>query len=272
MFVLVSPGLHQQLKKGIFSKGVLAEIACNVILPSLGCSQRVHESSAKRCLVQNVGCCDANAPQGTKILDHRIGARRAQCRGGSAVHSALQGSAENWRSNFRHFPTFSAPLVLQCLTSRMWETQFPTISAFCRKFSRKFPHCGGAPLKLERGWVLGPSVAQQGPFRATHLNTNVRRAATGRKRRGTWAQESQILRNYPFSKNPFLQLLTSGLFPINFHTQCSRHSSPILDSWSQFLFAPILCLRGRPKYSNIQNFFWSKKWLDFGGFEDLLET
>ena len=109
----------QQLKKGVFSKGVLAEIACNVIFPLRSCAQRLHDSSARRCLVQNVGCCDANAPQGTKILSCRIGTRRAQCRGGSAVHSALQGSAENWRPNFRHFPTFSAPLVLQCLTSRM---------------------------------------------------------------------------------------------------------------------------------------------------------
>ena len=56
---------------------------------------------------------------GVKILNGRIGARRVPCRGGSAVHSAPQGSAENWWPTFRHFPTFSTPLVLQCLTSRM---------------------------------------------------------------------------------------------------------------------------------------------------------
>ena len=87
----------------LFFRVLLAEIACNVIFPLLGCTQRLHESLARRC-------------ENPKLQN---GTRRVQCRGVSAVHSALQGSAENWRPNFRHFPTFSAPLVLQCLTSRM---------------------------------------------------------------------------------------------------------------------------------------------------------
>ena len=82
----------QQLKKGVFSKGVLAEIVCNVIFPLLGCAQRLHESSARRSLVQSFGWC-GDGPKSEKILNCRIGARRVQCRGGSAVHSALQGSA-----------------------------------------------------------------------------------------------------------------------------------------------------------------------------------
>ena len=135
--------MNQQLKKGVFSKGVLAEIACNVIFPLRGCAQGLHDSSARRCLVQNVGCCDSNAPQGTKILNCRIGTRRAQCRGGSAVHSALQGSAENWRPNFRHFSDiFRTP----CFTVFDVQDVRNTISDNFRilpKIFRKFPHCRG---------------------------------------------------------------------------------------------------------------------------------
>ena len=62
-------------EKKVFSKGVLSEIACNVIFLLLGCAQRLHEGSAKRFLVQIFGWRD-NWPQGAKILNCRTGTRK----------------------------------------------------------------------------------------------------------------------------------------------------------------------------------------------------
>ena len=87
-------------KKGYLAKGFLQKLLPMLFFYCLVVHrERLLDSSAKRCLVQNFGWCD-NGPQGAKTLNSRIGMRRLQCRGGSAVHSALQGSAENWRPNF----------------------------------------------------------------------------------------------------------------------------------------------------------------------------
>ena len=91
--------------------------------------------------------------QGEKIPNCRIGTGRVQCRG-SAVHSALQGSAENWRPNFRHFPTFSAPLVLQVFDVQDMRNIISDNFRILPKIVRKLPHCGGRFAEL-RGAGLG---------------------------------------------------------------------------------------------------------------------
>ena len=98
--------LSQQLKKGVFSQGFFAEIACNVIFPLLGCAQRLHESSAKRCLVQNFGWCDSG-PRGAKILTAELERGECSAEGGLQCTLHFRGPQKiggQISDIFRHFP------------------------------------------------------------------------------------------------------------------------------------------------------------------------
>ena len=124
---------------GYLAKGFLQKLFAMLLFHCLVVRQGSMRVSARRCLVQNVGCCDANAPQGTKILNCRIGTMRAKCRGGSAEHTGPQGSAENWRPNFRHFPH---PLFTVFDVQDVRNTVSDNFRILPKNF-RKFPHCGG---------------------------------------------------------------------------------------------------------------------------------
>ena len=120
-------------EKGVLSKGVLAEIACNVILPLLGRAQMLCESSARRCLFKDFGWCD-NGPQGAKILNCRSGMRGVHCEGG--LQCTLQGSAENWQpiSDIFRTPCFTVFDVQNARNTisdnfRILPKTFPEISA-----------------------------------------------------------------------------------------------------------------------------------------------
>ena len=136
----------QQMKEGVFSKGALAEIACNVVFPLLACAQRLHEISARRWLVQNFGWSD-NGPQGAK--NPELQNRNEESAVQRGVCNSLCTSGVR-RKLAAKFPTFSTSFVLQCLTFRMQELRFPTISELCRIFFCEVPHCGG-PFEGWRG-------------------------------------------------------------------------------------------------------------------------
>ena len=83
--------------------------------------------------------------------------------------------------------------------SRIWETQFPTISARCRKFPANL-RIAEAPLT---GWeglgfrtLCGAAV---GSFKVSHLNTNARRAAQVAR-----GEEREREKPFSFPTNPFL--------------------------------------------------------------------
>ena len=104
----------------------------------------LHESSARRWLVQNFGWCDSR-PQGAKTPNCRIGTRRVQCGGESATRSAIQGSAEKWRPSFRHFlRSWFTTLDVQDVRSTL-----PIISTSCpqgrpcKEFHARTPILGG---------------------------------------------------------------------------------------------------------------------------------
>ena len=143
-------------------------------------------------------------------------------------------------------PPQPTPLVWRCFTSRLWETQSTTIFRILQKIFRKFPHCRGPLQGLRGAGFWNPVWCSKGPFRGSHLNTNARRTATGSKRRGTWADENQILRNCPFSPKTCLQLLIDAeQGPCNYNKyndhsergKCDRLTRrlPRQESWLQSL-------------------------------------
>ena len=108
------------------------------------------------------------------------------------------------------FPTFSDIFRTPCFTVFDVQDVRNTMSDNFRilpKICRKFRHCGGLSEGL-RGvgfWnLLWCSRVCFGRHAWTQISEEL---PQGSKRRGTWARENQVLRNYPFSNNPFLQLL-----------------------------------------------------------------
>ena len=173
-------------KKGVFSKGAHAEIACNVISPSLGCTQWEFGKEmlgSKLWLVWQWATRRENPK--LQNWNEESAVQRGVC-------SALCNSGLRRRlaAKFRHLRHFPHPLFYS-----VWRPG-------CEKHN-----CGGLFEGSGRAGFSRLVWRGRGPFRASHLNTHARRTARGSKRRGTWTQENQILRNYPFSKNPFLQLL-----------------------------------------------------------------
>ena len=176
--------LGQQLKKGVFSKGVLAEIACNNVLPLLGCAQRLHKSSARRRLVQNFAWCAKWATRRENPKLQNWNEESAVQRG---VCSALCTSGVCGKLAAK-FPTFSDIFRIPYFTVLDVQDVRNTISDNFRilpKIFRKFPHCGGRFEGLRGAGFWNLVWGSRSPFRASRLNTNARRAATGSKRRGT---------------------------------------------------------------------------------------